>query len=253
MMDVMDRDGDGHVNSEEFVKYFQERLPRDAGAFDDTMEQFMEAAAIARTEAGSKSRAKSKRPTVAASQESVISTSKDNPMEVKRREAKLRAVFNQFDIDGGGWIEASELLALGKARRLAGHKHTVWNTVKNNTMINHMDTNHDGKADVDEFVKYFQERLPSERDVFDETMEQFMEAASIARERGAGQSLGTSPSRNGAGSRRSSTAGDVTRGNAKGKPRTAVGRAAMAALDDEYEATKRRARDIKSSRGKNAS
>ena len=48
-------------------------------------------------------------------QESVISTSKENPREVKRREAKLRAVFNQFDIDGGGWIEASELLALGKA------------------------------------------------------------------------------------------------------------------------------------------
>ena len=42
----------------------------------------------------------------------------------------LNAVFDAFDIDGSGWIEAGELLALGKARRITTNRSSEWTEVE---------------------------------------------------------------------------------------------------------------------------
>ena len=48
-------------------------------------------------------------------------------------------VFQKFDLDGSGFIEAAELMLLGKQRRLLGHKQSSWTDRKNTELIEKMD------------------------------------------------------------------------------------------------------------------
>ena len=65
-------------------------------------------------------------------------------------------MFEEFDLDHSGHIEANELFALGQARRHAGHKQGEWTHEKTNAMIKHMG-GEDGRVQKDGFVEYFQE------------------------------------------------------------------------------------------------
>ena len=90
------------------------------------------------------------------------------------REQALRNVFTAFDLDGSGWIESSELLKLGKARRSLGHKSDEWTEQKNIRLINKMDTNKDGLISCAEFCHHFEQGLPRDQAEFEQAIAQFM-------------------------------------------------------------------------------
>ena len=93
----------------------------------------------------------------------------------------------EFDIDEGGWIESAELMELGVARRLAGQKQSSWTLEKNEKMMKKMDEDRNGIVDCEEFIQYMMSKLRTEEPAsFDATMEQFHEAAMVARARHLG-------------------------------------------------------------------
>ena len=98
------------------------------------------------------------------------------------RQAALKQVFAAFDLDGEGSVESHELMTLGEARQRGGQKARKWTAEKNAAMLRKLDTNGDGVIDMEEFVQYFDKSLPKAKLEFDETIEEFMHAAKLARE-----------------------------------------------------------------------
>ena len=92
-------------------------------------------------------------------------------------------VYAQFDLDGSGNIESSELLALGQARRKLGQKTSAWTEEKNAKLVQKMDSDGDGQVSEREFATYFDSSLPSDRGAFDEIVFQFLEVARECRAR----------------------------------------------------------------------
>jgi len=102
----------------------------------------------------------------------------------QRRNAALAKVFEAFDEDGSGAVEAGELLALGKARRKLGQKGGEWSEAQNARLLKKMDTDGSGTIDCEEFCSYFAEALTHDEEAFNVTIESFMEVAqSISGER----------------------------------------------------------------------
>ena len=99
------------------------------------------------------------------------------------RVMKLLEVFNEFDLDRSGHIEAAELLELGKARQTLGQKSREWTEEKNARLVNKMDTNSDGKIAGCEFAEYFEGALPQQEDEFEATVVDFMAVARACRRR----------------------------------------------------------------------
>jgi len=91
------------------------------------------------------------------------------------REAELGRVFQVFDLDGSGYIEAKELMVMGQARQKLGQKSRVWTEEKNARMMKQMDTgDKDGKVDQGEFVGYFSNQFQKMEDQeFRDNMENF--------------------------------------------------------------------------------
>jgi tellurite resistance protein len=94
-----------------------------------------------------------------------------------RRHAALRGVFRKFDLDRGGYVEAQELMVLGKARRTLGQKSGEWNEEKNTKLIKRMDTNGDGQISENEFIEFFSNALPLLPFEFETTVSQFLKVA----------------------------------------------------------------------------
>ena len=82
-----------------------------------------------------------------------------------------------FDIDSSGYIEAPDLLRLGKARRELGQKAGEWTTSMNNALIAKMDTYGDGKVGSPNFCQYFDNILPHDMEEFEAIIECFMQVA----------------------------------------------------------------------------
>ena len=99
----------------------------------------------------------------------------------EERQQQLVAVFQEFDLDGSGVIEAGELLQLGQMRRRLGQKGGEWSEAKNNRLIRRMDANGDGEISQDEFSTHFERALPREAREFETTVRQFMEVAKACR------------------------------------------------------------------------
>ena len=97
------------------------------------------------------------------------------------RMQKLQQVFAVFDLDGGGTIECSELLELGKMRQELGQKSREWNEEKNSRLVKKMDENGDGVLSCTEFVQHFELALSRDSKEFDTTMKQFMGVAEACR------------------------------------------------------------------------
>lgn len=106
--------------------------------------------------------------------------SPDGHMKQARR-AQLAHVFEVFDLDGSGMIEASELLELGKARRALGQKQGAWNERSNARMFKNMDTSQDGSVCQTEFINYFEGFLPKRSNEFDAVLADFLVVAETCR------------------------------------------------------------------------
>ena len=71
----------------------------------------------------------------------------------------LNKVFDQFDLDSSGSIDASELLLLGKARRSLGQKSGAWSETQNAQLLKRIDTDGSGLVSQSEFSSYFEHSL----------------------------------------------------------------------------------------------
>jgi len=214
----MDTDGDGTIECNEFVAFFNKSLPMDFDSFTEIMSQFMEVA----TECGYKKREKKRREAEVAAGGDIKSRdaafkAREDAMKVRSevsppqerarapqasptksvdREALLGRVFDEFDLDGAGTIEANELLLLGKARRKLGQKSGEWTPEQNKRMMAKLDKDGDGECDRSEFVKYFGSALPYDPAAFKEAIGQFMEVATDVRgKKQRGEKISVSPQR----------------------------------------------------------
>ena len=107
---------------------------------------------------------------------------RDREVEVTRQRLEaLGEVFDVFDLDNEGKIEAKELLELGKARRRLGQKSGEWTEEMNNRLVTKMDINGDGLVDRDEFVDFFNKGLPYKSSKFETTVAEFLEVAQACR------------------------------------------------------------------------
>lgn len=97
------------------------------------------------------------------------------------REAMLEIVFEEFDGDRSGSVDATELMSVGKARREGGHKDVPWTEKKTQDLLEKMDRDNDGKVSKSEFVAHFSAALPAERDEFDKIMREFLFTAAYVK------------------------------------------------------------------------
>jgi len=172
-VDRMDTDHDGNVDVNEFVLHFSKQLSQDREEFLATVDDFM---AVAR-----ECRAKNQSQTKPSSPKSPVSASKDERKVL--RTFMLDEVFNDFDIFGGGTVDAEELMILGQARRSTGQKSGTWTEEQNARLIKRMDTDGNGAIDKEEFATFFSESLPYDMEAFAEVIEQFKECAASVRAR----------------------------------------------------------------------
>merc|ERR1711865_759149 len=207
----MDTNKDGLIGQMEFVHYFNESLPREKEAFDEDIEQFMivaeqvrhnnqndQAAAVSRAEqlrrdeedeaaAAGHLRRQLEEDAAEAFRAEQLRRQKEEAeaaaVDSRKayRQQRLSEVFVQFDYDESGSIETHELLLLGQARRSTGQKSGEWSPDRNRRLVDQMDTNKDGLIGQMEFVHYFNESLPREKEAFDEVIEQFMIVAEQVR------------------------------------------------------------------------
>eukprot|EP00656_Telonema_subtile_P041217 TRINITY_DN4634_c0_g1_i2.p1 TRINITY_DN4634_c0_g1~~TRINITY_DN4634_c0_g1_i2.p1 ORF type:complete len:476 (+),score=126.26 TRINITY_DN4634_c0_g1_i2:391-1818(+) len=183
----MDTNGDGLVNATEFVQHFEASLPKDPQEFAAVIEQFMEVAHSCRAR---KLQIRTDRQEAVnaqrLSEQPVVKQVGNNNHETREdvhRDVALRRVFEEFDLDDCGVIEAAELMQLGKARRALGQKQSDWTEEKNAKLVRKMDANGDGEIDVSEFVHHFGASLPKDSQEFAAVIDQFMEVAKACRAR----------------------------------------------------------------------
>jgi hypothetical protein len=65
-------------------------------------------------------------------------------LEDMRRAALLRAVYHEFDLDGGGDVGAEELMEVGQARRRLGQKSGEWTEANNRALMQHIGPDEEG-------------------------------------------------------------------------------------------------------------
>lgn len=201
LMQKMDGNGDGLIEPSEFVRHFEETLPRDKDTFKGIIEQFLEVARACRS-LKSEARGIPTSPRSSPKLSPKLSsppptrrlTSVDDGKKTKSAEktvtrktretasraAALREVFQLFDLDGGGVVEGEELLKLGRARRTLGHKAGGWTEEKNAKLVKKI-AHGNGQVDSSEFVKQFEATLPRDSDVFFDIVDQFLEVAHAYR------------------------------------------------------------------------
>jgi len=210
----MDSSGDGLVDEKEFARYFDSKLPADAEEFSAIMEQFMEVARACRIKkveqrkasGGSSSGTRgqggsvSKRSSdfekleadmlVEADQNrsgnnsaggSSSSSAKAKSEGAGNRQAELRKVYQEFDLDGGGDVGDEELLVLGQTRRKLGQKSGEWTKAMNTALMAKIGVEANGSITADNFVKFFDSSLAKDSADFSKTIEQFMECARACR------------------------------------------------------------------------
>lgn len=99
------------------------------------------------------------------------------------RQAQLRKVYQEFDLDANGDVGEKELLLLGQARRKLGQKQGEWTREMNHNMMIKIGTDNQGNLPDNNFVEYFDETISADRAEFDRVVGQFMECARACRQR----------------------------------------------------------------------
>jgi len=111
--------------------------------------------------------------------------SQQKPLVVDRdkgRLAKLADLFAAFDINGDGFIQKSELKAVGDARTAQGHSSRHWTDAKNDGLIKEIDANQDGVISKEEFLDEFYEKLPFDPQQFIRSCAEMLVAAQSLHE-----------------------------------------------------------------------
>ena len=67
----------------------------------------------------------------------------------------------------GGDVGFEELLTLGQTRRKLGQRGGEWTDAMNEKLMDRIGTDSRGNLPLDNFVKYFNETLPSDREAFE--------------------------------------------------------------------------------------
>ena len=93
------------------------------------------------------------------------------------KQAALRKVYREFDLDGGGGVGEDELLMLGQARRKMGQKGGERTKEMNDKLMKRMGVDNNGSVSETNFVEYFDGALSMESSAFNMAMVQFMESA----------------------------------------------------------------------------
>jgi len=188
MMQRMGTTKTGGVCEDAFVVYFDTILTSDPKQFDILIKQFIEAAQCPQsTQKPDRVHNRTEKETPSTS------VSKSRPRALTKQEVRgsprLRAlskVFKLFDLDGGGDIGEEELMLIGRARRVAGHKSGEWTAAQNRAMMRRMGMHQGGLVGEEAFVIYFDNTLPRDAKQFDLIIDQFMEAAQLCRRTQAG-------------------------------------------------------------------
>ena len=61
-----------------------------------------------------------------------------------RRATLLRAVYHEFDLDGGGDVGEEELMEVGQARRRLGQKSGEWTEANNRALMQQIGADEEG-------------------------------------------------------------------------------------------------------------
>eukprot|EP00656_Telonema_subtile_P039425 TRINITY_DN4452_c0_g1_i2.p1 TRINITY_DN4452_c0_g1~~TRINITY_DN4452_c0_g1_i2.p1 ORF type:complete len:587 (-),score=153.75 TRINITY_DN4452_c0_g1_i2:114-1874(-) len=101
------------------------------------------------------------------------------------RRAQLQNVFDVFDLDMDGFIQADELLGIGQMLMLG--QQGSWSEERNAALIEKMDVDKNGKIDRIEFGLHYHKALPEETKAFDEVINRFTHAGLACRSRKAAQ------------------------------------------------------------------
>ena len=147
-------------------------------------------------------------------------------MSKSARLKKLQQVFNEFDLDGTGEIESTELLQLGQARRALGQKGGEWTEEKNARLVRKIDVNADGTVRGAEFCEFFEKSLTSDEMEFEDTVKQFMTVASSCRTKKMRQ-----PNRQSNTKQFNNSSNATTKPSARGSPQSGD----KGSLDDRLE------------------
>jgi len=98
-----------------------------------------------------------------------------------KREAMLEILFEEFDGDRSGFVEAKELMQIGKARRELGQRDVPWTEKKTAALFEKIDADKDGKVDMGEFTAHFSASLPADREGFEAIFREFMFSAAYSK------------------------------------------------------------------------
>eukprot|EP00658_Telonema_sp_P-2_P076298 TRINITY_DN6653_c0_g1_i1.p1 TRINITY_DN6653_c0_g1~~TRINITY_DN6653_c0_g1_i1.p1 ORF type:complete len:604 (+),score=126.90 TRINITY_DN6653_c0_g1_i1:162-1973(+) len=153
LMEQLDADKDGVVGREEFCSYFEALLPKETSSFDDNIQHFMQVASQCRRE----------------------------EVDTPDRMSVLSLVFDEFDLDGSGTLEADEVLQLGIARRTLGHQKGEWTPEANERFMGTLDTDGDGVINREEFCHHFDRLLPRDKTFFEQATDRLMDVARECR------------------------------------------------------------------------
>jgi len=190
----MDSNRDGTIQEDEFASFFNASLPQDLDDFSAIMKQFHQVALECRQ---GKQEQKSKAASIKAREYAKKTRDEMSPLKKKAelphktpalsssaiRSHVIGEVFDLFDLDGLGTVQADELLLLGQARRTLGQKTGTWDEEKNKKFMAKIDKDGSGDCDRDEFVAHFSKALPFDQDQFSTIMHQFMGVARDVRGR----------------------------------------------------------------------
>jgi hypothetical protein len=162
----MDSSGDGKTGADEFAQHFDQVLSSGAAEFDATITQFMAAAAecsaaVKTTVVGSVGRGRDSNAARTLSLSPSLSPRMSGLLsrgELRQRQAALRGVFGELDLDITGGIHIAQLRLLEDAQQSLDTP-TTWTKQENDKLILQLGAEVGGMVKEGAFVKQFVKSL----------------------------------------------------------------------------------------------
>jgi len=157
----MDVEGLGAVSREEFIQAYSVAMHPEKGKFQKEANNLREAA----WQVGNG-----------------IGAGTASVQEVKRnkRRRALAVVFDELDADVSGTLEQDELNKFGQAMKKVGEQEGNWTDSMNKRLFESLDDSADGKVGRDEFITFYDSKLPRDEDAFARRLRDLEEACGFA-------------------------------------------------------------------------